>query len=175
MKAQELSRKYATAIFSLALEKWLTTLNVVAERLANNPSLAGNLQDSNRSFEERQKELDEIIPADSDQSIRNFLYTLLKNGDIDLLGQTLADLERMSRGGPQVEIAQVTTAIALSDGEKEQIRQKLKAQYGDNLEFVFNIDPAILGGAIVQVGDKVIDGSVATRLEAMSNMLGVKH
>lgn len=175
MKAQELSQKYAAAVFTLALEKWLTPLNAVQDRLADSSKLAQSLQDSGRSFSNRQKELDGIIPANSDQEVRNFLYTLLKNGDIGLLGEVLADLERMSRGGPQVQVARVTTAIALPDSDKEKFRQKLRAKYGDNLEFAFQIDPTIVGGAIVQVGDQVIDGSVATRLEAMSNVLGVKR
>ena len=73
-----------------------------------------------------------------------------------------------------MQVARVTTAAALSDNEKEQFRQKLRAKYGESLEFVFNVDAAIIGGAIVQVGDKVIDGSLATRLESMSNLLGIK-
>ena len=174
MKAQTLSRQYATAVLSLALEKWLTPLNAVRDRLADSPNLAESLQDTGRSFSSRQKELDEIIPANSAQEARNFLYTLLKNGDIGLLGEVLADLERMSRGGPLVQVARVTTAIALSDSDKEKFRQKLRAKYGDNLEFAFHVDPAIVGGAIVQVSDQVIDGSVATRLEAMGNVLGIR-
>ncbi len=175
MKAQELSRKYATAVFSLALEKWFGTLHAVQDKLAESPDLAESLQDKDRSFGDRQKKLDQLIPDDSDQSVRNFLYTLLKNGDIGLLEKVLLDLEHMAQGGPQVQVAHVTTAVALSDSEKEKFREKLRSQYGDNLEFVFRVDQSILGGAIVQVGDKVIDGSVATRLEAMSNALGVKR
>jgi F-type H+-transporting ATPase subunit delta len=174
VKAQELSRKYATAVFGLALEHWLNTLNTVQDKLAESPDSVARLQDEDRSFSEKQKELDQLIPKDSDQRVRNFLYTLLKNGDLGLLNQVLVDLEHMMEGGPQVQVAQVTTAIALTDNEKEKFRQKLRSQYGDNLEFVFRVDQSILGGAIVQVGDKVIDGSVATRLEAMSNALGVK-
>ena len=81
----------------------------------------------------------------------------------------------MSRGGPLVQVARVTTAIALSEDEMDQFRQKLRAKYGQNVELDFNVDPAIVGGAIVQLGDRVIDGSVASRLEAMSNALGVKR
>jgi F-type H+-transporting ATPase subunit delta len=175
VKAQEVSRKYATAVFSLALEKWLIPLNAVQERLADSPQRVEDLQNETHSFSQRQKELDDIIPANSEESVRNFLYTLLKNGDIGLLDNILADLERMTRGGPQVQIAHITTSIALSDSDKENFRQKLRAQYGDNLEFVFNVDRAIIGGVTVQIGDKVIDGSVATRLDAMSKALGVKR
>ena len=174
MKAQELSQKYAAAIFSLAMENWLSILNAVKDRLAEKPGVAAGLQDENRSFSDKQIELDRLIPTDSDQTVRNFLYTLLKNGDLELLDQVLQDLGHMMAGGPQVQVARVTTAIALAENEKEKFRQKLRSQYGDNLEFVFRIDQSILGGAIVQVGDKVIDGSVSARLEAMSNALGVK-
>ncbi len=174
MKAQALSQKYATAVFGLALEKWLAPLKAVQDRLADSPPLAESLQDTARSFSDRQKELDGIIPPGSEQDVRNFLYTLLKSGDIGLLNEVLADLERMSRGGPQVQTARVTTAMALSDSDKEQFRQKLRQKHGDNLEFVFNVDPSIMGGVIVQVGDKVMDGSVSARLDAMGNALGVK-
>jgi F-type H+-transporting ATPase subunit delta len=175
VKAQELSQKYALAVFSLALEKWFAPLKAAQERLADSPKLLASLQDSARPFSDRQKDLEAIIPLNSDQGACNFLSTLLKNNDLNLLADVLADLERMSRGGPQVQVARVTTALALSDEDKEQFRQKLRQKYGDALEFVFNLDPAIIGGVVVQIGDKVLDASVATRLEAMGHALGVKH
>lgn len=174
MKAQQLSRKYATAVFSQALEKWLTTLGAVQDRLAGNPALTRSLQDSSRSFGDRQKKLDELLPADSDRHVRNFLYTMLRDGDIGLLGDVVAELERMMAGGPLVQVARVTTALELSDSDKEQFRQELRKKYGAELEFAFYTNPTIIGGAIVQIGDKVIDGSVATRLKSMGNLLGVK-
>ena len=174
MKAQELSRKYATAVFSLALEKWLAGLRAVQERLANDATLLQNLQNAEQSFSQRQSALDQIIPAGSEQQVRNFLYTLLRDGDIGLLGEVIEELDRMIRGGPQVQVAQVTTAILLSDGDKEQFRDKLRRKYGQNLEFSFQVDPAIIGGTVIQVGDQIIDGSVATRLESLSSRLGVK-
>jgi F-type H+-transporting ATPase subunit delta len=84
------------------------------------------------------------------------------------------DLDRMVRGGPQVQVARVTTAFPLSESDKEQFRDKLRRKYGQNLEFSFQVDPAIVGGAVIQVGDQIIDASVATRLESLSSRLGVK-
>lgn len=175
MKAQELSRKYAMAVFSQALEKWLTALRATQDKLSNTPDLAAKLQEAGLAFADKQKELDKIIPAGSDQALRNFLYTMLRDGDIGLLADVIHDLERMTQGGPQVQVARITTAYPLSETEKERFYQKLRQQYGQNLEFDFQVDSSIVGGAIVQVGDKVIDGSVATRLEAMSNRLGIRN
>jgi F-type H+-transporting ATPase subunit delta len=173
VKAQELSRKYATAVFSQALEKWVAALRDVQGKLAGNADLTGKLE-AGGSFADRQKALDEIIPANSDQGIKNFLYTMLKDGDIGLLGEVVGELDRMTRGGPQVQIARVTTALVLSDDDKEQFRQKLRAKYDEGLELIFDVDATLIGGVVIQIGDKVIDGSVASRLESMSNLLGVK-
>ena len=173
MEAQALSHKYALAIFSQAVEKWLTTLRLVQDNIANDPKLAETLSDSAKSFADRQKILDGAIPAETGSDIRNLLYTMLREGHLGNLDEVLGELERMARGGPAIRTAQVTTAIELTDGEKDQFRQKLRATHGKELEFKFVVDPAIMGGAIVQIGDKVIDGSVANRLEALGQVLGI--
>lgn len=60
--------------------------------------------------------------------------------------------------------AAVTSALPLTDGEKDVLEGRLRARYGDDLPIVYVVDPGILGGLIVRVGDRYIDGSVATRL-----------
>lgn len=174
MKAQELSRKYAAAVFSQALEKWVNALGAVQGKLSDDPALAAKLADSSSAFADRQAALDAVIPADADKYVRNFFYTMLKENDIALLPDVLLEMDRLVRGGPQVQVATVTTAYQLDESEKEQFRQKLQTKYGAGFELAFQVDPAIVGGAVVQIGDKIIDGSVATRLESMSNLLGVR-
>jgi F-type H+-transporting ATPase subunit delta len=172
--AGELSRKYATAIFSLALDEWLTSLNSVRSAVSNDAKLATVLTTRETPYQEKQALLDKILPAKTIEAVRNFLYTLLKQDDFGLLDDVITELEHISRGGPQVQTTYVTTAMGLGDAEKEKFQQTLRKKYGDNLEFVFRVDPSIIGGAIVQVGDKLIDGSIACRLEALSNTIGVK-
>ncbi len=172
MKAPELSRKYATAIFGLVLEDWLTALKTVQDKLVGQSALLKTIE-LEQSFQNKQILLDKLIPPDSPVRVRNFLYILLKENHLSLLGEVLSDLQRISRSGPQVQVAYVTTAMALSIEEQEKFRQKLRAHYGDNLEFSFNVDTTIIGGAIVQIGDKRIDGSIATRLDAMGRAIGL--
>jgi F-type H+-transporting ATPase subunit delta len=174
VEAKALSRKYATAVFSQALEKWVSTLRVVSDKLSEDAALANTLQDSDLTFAERKKALDGVIPDSSDQYARNFLHAMLKNGDMALLPQVLAQLGYMMSGGPQVQVATITTAFELADEEKEEFRKKLRQKYGEELELEFNKDESLVGGAVVQMGDKVIDGSVATRLSSMRNLLGVR-
>ena len=173
MEAQALSHKYALAIFSQAVEKWLTTLRLVRDKITTDSGLADTLADAAKSFGDKQKALDGVMPKDTGSDIRNLLYTMLREGHLENLGDVLDELERMARGGPSVQVARVTTAIELTDSEREQFRQKLRAKHGHDLEFKFVVNPEIMGGAVVQIGDKVIDGSVANRLAALGQAIGV--
>ena len=67
--------------------------------------------------------------------------------------------------------AEVTSALPLTAEEKESVKQDVLAQVGDLATVTFRVDPAILGGLIVRVGDKVLDGSVSGQLESMRQSL----
>ncbi|MCS7060458.1 MAG: F0F1 ATP synthase subunit B [Anaerolineae bacterium] len=66
----------------------------------------------------------------------------------------------------------VTSALPLSADEQARVKADLAQQLGQIGEFSFEVDPAILGGLVVRVGDKVIDGSVAGRMNALRQSLG---
>lgn len=67
--------------------------------------------------------------------------------------------------------AQVTSALPLSKEEKATLANSLAAQLGAEPEMEFEVDPAILGGLVLKVGDRVIDGSAAGKLEALRERL----
>ena len=67
----------------------------------------------------------------------------------------------------------MTTAVPIEAEQRTALEQKLAEQYGANLAYTYNVDNTILGGMIVRVGDKLIDGSVASRLAALKQTLGV--
>lgn len=67
--------------------------------------------------------------------------------------------------------AQVTSALPLSEEEKATLASNLAAQLGAEPEMEFEVDPAILGGLLLKVGDRVIDGSVAGKLGALRERL----
>ena len=72
---------------------------------------------------------------------------------------------------PSNASAYVTTALPLTPNEQDNIKQSLATQIGQDAEINFKVNPSILGGLIIRVGDKVVDGSVAGQLEGMRKSL----
>jgi ATP synthase F1 delta subunit len=68
--------------------------------------------------------------------------------------------------------AEITSAVPLTDKEQTTVSKDLLTQLGDNAEVAFRVDPSILGGLIIRVGDKVMDNSVASQLNEMRQNLG---
>jgi F-type H+-transporting ATPase subunit b len=68
--------------------------------------------------------------------------------------------------------AEVTSALPLNDEEQLKVKQDVLSKLGEQATVTFRIDPAILGGLVIRVGDKVLDGSVAGQLEDLRSKLG---
>lgn len=165
---------YAEAFYAAAFERWLAALTEAADRLAREPGLLGRGPADLAEFATRKEQLDRLLPADVDLPVRNLLYTLAQRGDLGLLREVVLSLQaRVKRGKEAAVRAVVTSAVPLTPEEQAALAQKLTAQYGADLEFEFVVDPAILGGLIVRVGDRLIDGSVASKLAALKQALGV--
>ena len=174
MSAEDRVQNYAIAFHEAALARWLAALDTVTQALAADTSLIDHIQAADVDFGERQALLDRILPADLDLPVRNLFYTLAQHGDLALLP---AVTDALSRRMQPVEAAplevEVTSAIALSDPQRQALVARLEASYGPGLAIRYKVDPAILGGMIVRVGDKLVDGSLVTRLAAMRQTLGV--
>jgi F-type H+-transporting ATPase subunit b len=68
--------------------------------------------------------------------------------------------------------AEVTSALPLTDQEQQTVKREVLAKIGDQATVTFRVDPAILGGLVIRVGDKVLDSSVASQMEEMRQKLG---
>jgi F-type H+-transporting ATPase subunit delta len=174
MSTDDRLRAYAKAFYEAALERWLDQLNSAAGQLTQNPALLNRVQASSEPVNKRQSMLDGLMPAGVDPPVRNFLYTLMERGDLGALSEIIDALRhRMALGAEEPVPVEITTAVELSEAERQALVAKLTNQFGDNLAIQYHKNPAILGGMIIRAGDKLIDGSVSTRLQEMRQALGV--
>lgn len=160
MSEQRDGRQYAQAILEAVVEQWQMALGSVADALAQNPQLAANVE-----------AIEEAVPADASQEVQNFVKMLVQEGDTALLPSVITALSTSLRGESRPQEANITSAIALGDAEKEQIRQQLTTQYGDGLRFSFDVDAALMGGLRIRVGDQLIDNTIASRLLALRDVI----
>jgi F-type H+-transporting ATPase subunit delta len=107
------------------------------------------------------------VSAVTDQLLRNVL-TGPHVGSAGVAIERLSEVASRRRGR---SVARVTSAVALSPAQEERLTDVLGRLYGRSIELQVTVDPSVIGGLIVQVGDEVIDGSIAHRLEAAERRL----
>jgi F-type H+-transporting ATPase subunit delta len=112
------------------------------------------------------------LPPDAPREARNFLLTLAKEGTLDRLPAIIQAFERYGQSEARPLSSDVTSAVALSEAQQKHITEELHQRYGDRLELRFQVDPTLIGGLIIRVGDQVLDNSLRTRLSSIQrNML----
>ncbi len=163
---------YAQAALKAVMERWLQSLEKLEEKLLQEEDLRVRLGDPAVSVAERLAEVKKLFP-DFPDDVLNFVGVLMENKDLGMLGRIVDEFGRLSQMEARPVLAEITTAIPLSGEEKERLQEKLRKDFGPNLAFRFEVNPDILGGLVIRVGDKMIDNSVAGRLKALQQSLGV--
>lgn len=107
-----------------------------------------------------QKLIGEALDEKRQRALIDEFFSGVKAGKVTLLEET--DIHGAS--------AEITSALPLTDQEKDIVRQQITSKIGAQT-VAFRVDPNILGGLVVKVGDKVLDGSVAGRLESLRQSL----
>ena len=171
MTRQAQPQHYAKAIYDLALETWIRQLTAVQTAVRDDTSLRTALADAETVASHRLQRLEKAIPGGLDAEVRKFAGTLLEAGQIDQIDAILAELGRLARVGPARKTARVTSAVPLTGAEQQAFQDKVIKRFGPDLEFQFEVDPALMGGIVLRVGDQVIDGSVAAKLAALRDQL----
>jgi F-type H+-transporting ATPase subunit delta len=165
------AQRYAQAAIQAMIEQWQGALQQVSDRLNEDRQLNMLARDSSKPFEERAQALLGALPDGSPVELQNLLKLLVQEGDIDLVSEIGLAMSQVASGQQQPVKAEIISAVELSDEEKESLRQVLIKQFGENLVFSFRVDPALMGGLRVRVGDRLIDTSVASRLAALRESL----
>jgi F-type H+-transporting ATPase subunit delta len=129
------------------------------------------LSDRKASVEGKRALLDRLLSGRvspvTEQLLRNVL-TGPHVGTAENAIERLSDVASRRRGQ---SVARVTSAVALTAEQEQRLSDVLRRIYGRTVGLQITVDPSVLGGLIVQVGDEVIDGSIAHRLEAAERRL----
>jgi F-type H+-transporting ATPase subunit delta len=167
------ARRYAEALFDLATqEKAVDVYRDSLDRLARafTVETVRALQDDRVPSERRRAAVD-AASKEEPKAIRAVLQILLQRdriGGVPDIARAFNDLVDKRAG---VVHAKVTTSIALDDQERSDVVRRLEQASGKKIKAAFAVDPSIIGGAKVQIGDRLIDASLSAQLDLMARQL----
>jgi F-type H+-transporting ATPase subunit delta len=168
------SGRYASALFSLAHEGRQTdavaqSLEKLDALIAVSPDLERLIRSPVFSANDQLKALDAILAREEISGIAaNFVRLVAVKRRLFFLRQMVADYRKLYDASRGVTRAEVTSASALSDDNLTELKEQLKAASGGrDVQLDVKVDPSIIGGLIVKLGSRMVDGSLRTKLNAI--------
>ena len=169
-----IARRYASALYAVADES--RTMDRQRSALERASSLLGDRRTvavlENPRFDpaDRQRFALSVL-EDATPEVRNLVLLLLERGRVAVLPKVLEEYDRITDAASGRVRAEVVTAIPVDSGLEKTITTTLSERLGGEVQTTVRHDPAILGGLVIRIGDRVIDGSVRTRLEQLQSSL----
>ncbi len=172
MSQLTLARPYARAAFGVARDAdgfapWSQALGFAA-RVAADPRVAGLLGDPRLDDAEA---VALLAPEGAAQPVRDFLALLAANRRLALLPEIAGLYEELRAEAERVVKARVTSAAELPAGELDTLKAALRKRFGREVEVETAVDASLIGGAVIDAGDVVIDGSLKGKLERLQAAL----
>ncbi|MEA2671796.1 MAG: F-type H+-transporting ATPase subunit delta [Chloroflexota bacterium] len=170
MASDVLARRYAEAYFQLAreagtVERWGDHLARAVEMLEH-PAVAEAMRNPRVSPADRVRLVMDLLDG-LDQPVRNLVRLLIERGRSGILGAVLDHYRTLADAESGITRVQVTAAVPIDQNLEQHITDTLGQRLGGRIQTTVRQDPSILGGLIIRIGDRVIDGSLRTRLQQL--------
>ena len=170
-----IARPYAQAAFSLAREhdalpSWSAALDLAAAVVAD-AKVAAALDSPRLTADDKAALVLSICGDRLGTEQRNFLRVLIDADRVALLPQIRTQFLDLKDGAEGVAKARIESAFPMTDGQVAELTGALEKRFGRRIEATVVVDPALIGGARVTVGDTVVDGTVQAQLHAMAREL----
>jgi F-type H+-transporting ATPase subunit delta len=166
---EEIAEVYARALFEVATEH--DKLDVVRDELGE---FADALADSRElqtfffspyfSTEEKKEGLHKAVTG-ADESVANFLELLLENHRMPVVFRVRRDFDRLWEEENKLLPVQITSAVELDPSVADRIGAEIGRQTGRTVELTSTVDPDVIGGIVLRVGNSILDASIRNRLE----------
>ncbi len=168
-------RRYAEAAFELAVrddavDEWQRDLALAAE-LARDERVARAVDSPAAPFLERRKVVEQLLGMHVSPPALNLALLLAKRGRFNVLPSVSDEYDAKVRQARGIVAATVTTPEPLSEKELAAVRARVQELAGFKVELATMVDPGLLGGLTIKIGDRLIDASVRGRLERLRGRL----
>ena len=174
-EATTIARPYAEAAFAIAREQgamdaWARMLSLGAS-IVRDARVAQALDNPRLGAPEKESLLLSIAGDDLTPDGRSFLRALVEADRIGLLPDIATLFGALKDRAEGAAKAQIETAFELTDAQVAELTSALEQRFGKRIEATVRVNPGLIGGARVTVGDTVIDASIQAKLAAMATQL----
>lgn len=176
MLIDQLAIKYAQALYEVASERGILEqaeeqLALVGSTLSDHEDLAKLIYHPRVLPKAKKEVITRVFGQDLAEAVHNFLLLLVDKRRENILPSIIKEFKNLTNEAHNIIEAEVTTALPLSDEQQIALAKKLGQVTGKNVILKTKIDVTILGGVVVKIGDKLIDGSVARQLKMLQTTL----
>lgn len=176
MKNRTVARRYSQAFFELGkennnLEKLEKDLKLVADTISEAADLKRIVENQLIPSEKKQQIFEKVFKNKIEKISLNFLFLIIQKKREPYLEAIHEEFLKFLDEHFGVEESEITVAIDLEEKEKENIRKKISEIIGKKVRLNVKVNPDIMGGIVVRIGDKVIDGSIKTKLSLLEKKL----
>jgi F-type H+-transporting ATPase subunit delta len=168
---EEIAQVYARSLFAVAKEQ--DRLDEIKEQLKEFSEAVEESRDLSLFFfspyfstQEKKDGLDKALD-DADDTFRNFLGVLLDNHRMPVIHRVRRDYDQLWAEEHKLLPVDVTTAIELEDDVVKRIGERVGEQTGKEIELNAHVDPDIIGGIVLRVGNSILDASIRSRLDQL--------
>ena len=164
------ARPYAEALFRVAQSGDMAAWSELVSQLAQvgaNPDVQAFAANPKLTSSDLVATLSSLVKAPVTPEATNFLTMLAENGRISLLPEIGAQFQALKNAQAGAADAEIASAFALSDAQVAELVSALEKKFGRKLNPTVTVDPSLIGGVRVLVGDEVLDTSVRAKLQQM--------
>lgn len=176
MLENAIARRYASAFFAIARERdkmdeYEGELETVIKTVESNDDLRKALANQLLEASVKKDIIDQVFTGMVSETTVDFLKVILDKRREAFLKDIYNEFVVSANEARNIRDAEVTAAKELTEADLEAIKTKLAVLTGKNIRLTAKVDPSLLGGLVIRLGDKIIDGSVTKRLELLKEAL----
>ena len=171
--AKLISKTYGDALLEIAKEEkkvdlLLEEVTAVMEILKDNPEFSKLMNNPRISVDEKQTVMSNVFEGRISKELMGFFSMIVNKGRYDHIDEILTYFQDEVKKIKGIGVAYVTTPIELSDTQKKSVEKRLLDTAGfKQMEMHYDIDPTLVGGLRIRIGDRVVDSSIHTKILKM--------
>lgn len=173
----EMSKEYGTALFMLGCEagaqkEYAKALETVSAVFRETPEYIDFLASPNIPMSERLTAIEQAFSPSLPENVVFFLQLLCEKGRIRSFEGCVTEYNALLQASERVSTAKVVSAVDLTEDEKKRLQAKLEKMCGNSVIMDCSTDKSLMGGVVIELDGKVMDGSLRHRLHEVKDVMG---